>query len=145
MPFHWFDNVPICLFAFQKIEDRIEDASSAGKLREALKLEQVMENEILKTALREVFFTPAEARDLKLIKQLLQRDSTAVKVISERLEHSSPLELSAISEKSKRSKRQADLLSGVLGSSSGGVSTFIYFPKELIMTVLTVSKILVKT
>lgn len=81
-----------------------------------------MENEIVETALEEIFLTPGGSRDGKFLKEMLRRDSRAVNSIANRLSRGSDPELAGVGEQLKRDKRAVELLSGILGSSSGTVS-----------------------
>lgn len=63
-----------------------------------------MENEILKSALDEVFQAPG-TRDAKFLQQLLKWDSRAVDKIATQLNQGSAEELEAVKEVLKRDKR----------------------------------------
>lgn len=81
----------------------------------------MMENEILSTAFADMFLEFGERkRDLKLIGEMMKRDKRAADKIARRISRGTEKELRGVKETLKRDKRAVELLTGILGASSGG-------------------------
>lgn len=81
----------------------------------------MMENEILSTAFADLFADFGERKkDLKLIGEMVKRDKRAVERIAQKLPQGSDIELTDVRDMMRRDKRAVDLLTGILGASSGG-------------------------
>lgn len=100
----------------------MQKALSSRQLKEAVRMEQLMENEILTVAITDMFHRGQDLKkDLRLIQEMAKINERAADAITEKLKQEKDLEITGMKEVLRRDKRG---LEAFLGSGYGGSVSF---------------------